>query len=55
MLNKIDSKRLESAIKYIEKLAFDHLNDDICTTLAILYDYRREIRRGEQKQRVISQ
>ena len=53
MLNKIDSARLESAIKYIEKLAFDHLNDDICTTLANLYDYRREIR-GENKKHVVS-
>lgn len=48
MLNKIDVKRLYSAIKYIEKIAFDNLNDDICTTLAVLYDYRRDLVKGKK-------
>lgn len=46
MLNKIDVKRVDAAIKYVEKISFDHLNDEICTTLAVLYDYRRELSKG---------
>lgn len=48
MLNKIDVKRLDAAIKYIEKIAFAHLNNEICTTLAVLYDYRRDLTRGKK-------
>ena len=46
MLNKIDVKRVDAAIKYVEKISFEHLNDEICTTLVVLYDYRREILKG---------
>ena len=55
MLNKIDTKRLDSAIKYAERLAFDHMNDDLCTILACLYDYRREMTKTERKHNAVSQ
>lgn len=55
MLNRIDPRRLDSAIEYMKKLAAKDMSDEVCVTLAVLYDYRREISRGERKQRVISQ
>ena len=54
-LKAIDMKRLDDSIKYLERLAFDHLNDEICTALAVLYNYRRELRNNEEKRHVISQ
>lgn len=54
-LKAIDIKRLDSSIKYLERLAFDHMNDELCTALAVLYNYRRELRNGEEKRRVVSQ
>ena len=50
-----DINRLDSSIKYLERMAFDHMNDEICTAIAVLQTYRREILMGERKQRVISQ
>lgn len=59
MLNKLSIRRIESAIKFIESGAFKHVgeetSDDIVTILAVLYDYRRELMRGERIQNVISQ
>ncbi|MBO7070497.1 MAG: hypothetical protein J6W09_04310 [Bacteroidales bacterium] len=59
MLNKLDIRRIDSAIKFIESGAFKHVgentSDDIVTILAVLYDYRRELMSPERKQRVISQ
>ena len=59
MLNKLDIRRINSAIKFIESGAFKHVgentSDDIVTILAVLYDYRRELMSPERKQRVISQ
>ena len=59
MLNKLSIRRIESAIKFIESGAFKHVgeetSDDIVTILAVLYDYRRELMKGERKQNVISQ
>lgn len=54
MLNRIDPHRLDRAIEYMKKLAAKDMSDEVCVALAILYDYRREITRGE-KRRVISQ
>ena len=54
-LKAIDMKRIDAAIKYLEKISFDHLNDEICTALAVLYNYRRELRNNEEKQHVVSQ
>lgn len=54
MLNRIDPQRLDRAIEYMKKLAAKDMNDEVCVALAVLYDYRREITRGERK-RVISQ
>lgn len=54
-LKAIDMKRLDDSIKYLERLAFDHLNDEICTALAVLYNYRRELRNNEEKRHVVSQ
>lgn len=59
MLNKLDIGRVDSAIKFIESGAFEHVgektSDDIVTILAVLYDYRRELTRPERRQHVISQ
>lgn len=59
MLNKLSIRRVESAIKFIESGAFKHVgeetSDDIVTILAVLYDYRRELMKGERRQNVISQ
>lgn len=59
MLNKLSIRRIESAIKFIESGAFKHVgeetSDDIVTILAVLYDYRRELMKGERRQNVISQ
>lgn len=59
MLNKLSIRRIESAIKFIESGAFKHVgeetSDDIVTILAVLYDYRRELMKGERIQHVISQ
>lgn len=59
MLNKLDIKRIDSAIKFIESGAFKHVgektSDDVVTILAVLYDYRRELTRPERKQHVVSQ
>ena len=55
MLNKIDTQRLDKAIEYVKKLAAKDMSDEVCVTLAILCDYRREITRGERKHAVISQ
>ena len=55
MLNRIDPERLDKAIEYVKKLAAKDMSDEVCVTLAILYDYRREITRGERKHAVISQ
>ena len=59
MLNRMDIKRVDSAVKFMESGAFKHIgtesSDDVATILAILYDYRRELIRGERKQNVISQ
>ncbi len=59
MLNKLSIRRVESAIKFIESGAFKHVgeetSDDIVTILAVLYDYRRELMKGERIQNVISQ
>lgn len=59
MLNKLSLRRIESAIKFIESGAFKHVgedtSDDIVTILAVLYDYRRDLIKGERKQHVISQ
>lgn len=54
-LKAIDIKRLDASIKYLERLSFDHLNDELCTAIAVLQTYRREIMMGERKQNVISQ
>lgn len=59
MLNKLDIRRVEHAIKFVESGAFKHVgevtNDDVVTILAILYDYRRELTRQDRSQYVISQ
>lgn len=59
MLNKLSIRRIESAIRFIESGAFKHVgeetSDDIVTILAVLYDYRRELMKGERIQNVISQ
>lgn len=59
MLNRMDISRVDSAVKFMESGAFQHIgtksSDDVATILAILYDYRRELMKGERKQRVISQ
>lgn len=59
MLNKLSIRRIESAIKFIESGAFKHVgeetSDDIVTILAVLYDYRRELMKGNRRQNVISQ
>ena len=53
MLNKIDPKRLDRSIEYMKKLAAKDMGDEVCVALAVLYDYRREIAKGE-KRRVVS-
>lgn len=59
MLNRLDIRRVNSAIKFMESGAFKHVgektSDDVVTILAVLYDYRREITKPERKQHVISQ
>ena len=59
MLNKLDIRRVESAIKFMESGAFKHVgektSDDVVTILAVLYDYRRELTNPDRRQRVISQ
>lgn len=60
MLNRLDVRRVERAIKFMESGAFKHVgtetNDDVVTILAILYDYRRELTSSERRApRVISQ
>lgn len=59
MLNRLDVRRVERAIKFMESGAFRHVgegtNDEVVTILAILYDYRRELTRPERRQNVISQ
>ena len=54
-LKAIDMKRLDESIKYLERLSFDHLNDELCTAIAVLQAYKLELRMGERKQHVISQ
>lgn len=54
MLNRIDPHRLDMAIEYMKKLAAKDMSDEVCVALAVLYDYRREITRGERN-RAISQ
>lgn len=53
MLNRIDPARLDRAIEYVKKLAVKDTSDEVCVTLAILYDYRREITRGENNRAII--
>ena len=53
MLNRIDPATLDRAIEYVKKLAVKDTSDDVCVTLAILYDYRREITRGEKNRAII--
>lgn len=55
MLNRIEPERLDRAIEYMKKLAAKDMSDEVCVTLAILYDYRGKITRGERKHAVISQ
>lgn len=59
MLNRLDIRRVNSAIKFMETGAFKHVgdntSDDVVTILAVLYDYRRELTRTERKQHVVSQ
>lgn len=59
MLNKLDIRRVDQAIKFVESGAFKHIgedtNDDVVTILAVLYDYRRELMRTDRRQNVISQ
>lgn len=59
MLAKIDPQRIDKAIKFVELKAFDYVNssypDEVCTILALLYDYRRELTKQERKQSVVSQ
>jgi hypothetical protein len=59
MLNRMDIRRIDHAIKFIESGAFKYVgeetNDDVVTVLAVLYDYRRELTRPERRQNVISQ
>ena len=59
MLNRLDVRRVERAIKFMESGSFRHVgeetNDEVVTILAILYDYRRELTRPERRQNVISQ
>lgn len=59
MLNRMDIRRIDHAIKFMESGAFKHVgeetNDDVVTVLAVLYDYRRELTRPERRQNVISQ
>ena len=49
MLNRIDPHRLDRAIEYMKKLAAKDMSDEVCVALAVLYDYRREITRGEKR------
>lgn len=59
MLNKLDIRRVDSAIHFMESGAFKHVgektSDDVVTILAVLYDYRREITKPERRQTVVSQ
>lgn len=59
MLNRLDVRRVERAIKFMESGAFKHVgeqtSDEVVTILAVLYDYRRELTRPERRQNVISQ
>lgn len=55
MLNKIDPKRLDTSIEYMKRLAAKDLSDEVCVALAVLYDYRREITRGDKKHGIVSQ
>ena len=59
MLNRLDIRRVNSAIKFMETGAFKHVgdktSDDVVTILAVLYDYRRELTRTERTQHVVSQ
>lgn len=60
MLNRMDIRRIDHAIKFIESGAFKHVgeetSDEVVTILAILYDYRREITRPERRPpRVVSE
>lgn len=59
MLAKMDVQRIDKAIKFVELKAFDYVNssypDEVCTILALLYDYRRELTKQERKQNVVSQ
>ena len=59
MLNRLDIRRVDSAIKFMESGAFNQVgektSDDVVTILAVLYDYRREITKPERKQHVVSQ
>lgn len=59
MLNRLDIRRINSAIKFMETGAFKHVgektSDDVVTILAVLYDYRREITKPERRQTVVSQ
>ncbi len=59
MLNRLDVKRVERAIKFMESGAFKHVGEEtsneVVTILAILYDYRRELTKPDRRQNVVSQ
>lgn len=59
MLAKMDLARVDNAIEFVEKEAFGYVDspypDEVCTILALLYDYRRELTKQERKQNVVSQ
>ena len=59
MLHKLDIRRINRAIKFMESGSFKHVgeetNDDVVTILAVLYDYRRELTMPERRKNVISQ
>lgn len=59
MLNRLDVKRVDRAIKFMESGAFKHVgeetSDEVVTILAILYDYRRELSKPDRRQKIVSQ
>lgn len=59
MLNRLDVKRVDRAIKFMESGAFKHVGeetgDEVVTILAILDDYRRELSKPDRRQKVVSQ
>lgn len=58
MLNRLDVKRVDRAIKFMESGAFKHVgeetSDEVVTILAILYDYRRELSKPDRRQKIVS-